>query len=136
MAFAEADNDANIWQQELSPEGAAASPAHPLVSSTTADMSASYSPDGSQIVLQSGRSGTPCVWKCAADGTRTWTVANPHAVAVGFEWLAALPLEQGTAVVGPGGTVTLTVHPSGLAVDLLLLTSGGRAVGAGLVAAC
>jgi len=62
--------ESDIWRAEIS-GGDRARPAVKLISSTRADMSAQYSPDGSRVAFASVRSGNTEIWVCDSDG------ANP-----------------------------------------------------------
>jgi Tol biopolymer transport system component/serine/threonine protein kinase len=70
LAYNERFLDSNIWRLDAS--GAArsrrGSPAK-LISSTRADHSPQFSPDGRRIVFVSDRSGNEEIWVCESDGT-------------------------------------------------------------------
>jgi Tol biopolymer transport system component len=61
-------SDENVWRLDLR-EGAPARP-QLWVSSTRADYSPSYSPDGKRITFVSNRSASSEIWVCEADGSR------------------------------------------------------------------
>jgi Tol biopolymer transport system component len=76
MAYNERFLDSNIWRLDASgaPEGGGAgrrSMPVKLISSTRADHSPQFSPDGRKIVFASDRSGSDEIWVCDSDG------ANP-----------------------------------------------------------
>ncbi len=62
IAYVEETADENIW--ELEPNGAP----RPLIRSTRADHSQQFSPDGTQIVFASDRTGNYEIWLADADG--------------------------------------------------------------------
>lgn len=62
VAFVEETADENIW--EIAPD----QPPRPLIRSTRADHSQQFSPDGSQIVFTSERTGNYEIWMADADG--------------------------------------------------------------------
>ena len=79
LAFTRRFNDTNVWRQELAPSGASAGPPALLISATSYENSADYSPDGSRIALQSNRSGITEVWICANTGNRCVQVTSLNA---------------------------------------------------------
>ena len=64
IAFVEESEDENIWHIE--PNGAA----RPLICSSRADHSPQFSPDGSQIVFASDRTGNYEIWIADAEGKK------------------------------------------------------------------
>jgi Tol biopolymer transport system component/predicted Ser/Thr protein kinase len=75
--------DDNIWRFELhGPGGKAGKPAK-LISSTWNDEVADYSPDGSQIVFISGRTGQDEVWICRSDGSNPVQLTSVQALVAG-----------------------------------------------------
>ncbi len=62
VAFVENTTDENIWEFEAN------APPRPLIRSTRADHSPQFSPDGSQIVFASDRTGNYEIWLADADG--------------------------------------------------------------------
>ena len=62
IAFVEQTADENIWEIEPNSEP------HPLIRSTRADHSPQFSPDGSQIVFASDRTGNYEIWLADSDG--------------------------------------------------------------------
>ena len=62
IAFVEETADENIW--EIEPD----KPPRPLIRSTRADHSEEFSPDNSQIVFASDRTGNDEIWLADADG--------------------------------------------------------------------
>ncbi len=62
IAFVEETADENIW--EIAPD----QPPKPIIRSTRADHSEQFSPDGSQIVFVSDRTGNDEIWIADADG--------------------------------------------------------------------
>jgi dipeptidyl aminopeptidase/acylaminoacyl peptidase len=69
VAYAQLEDDTNIWRQELPSHSDAVAPPINLIYSTVLDRAAQFSPDGSRIVFQSARSGNSEIWACASDGT-------------------------------------------------------------------
>lgn len=69
LVYAHSFRDTNIWRQELSPRSGKRT-TQSLIASTAPDSSAQYSPDGTRIAFQSGRSGNYEVWTCGSDGGR------------------------------------------------------------------
>jgi Tol biopolymer transport system component/DNA-binding winged helix-turn-helix (wHTH) protein len=78
LVYAKPVEDSNIWRQELTSEDSAAQPATALITSTAADVSPDYSPDGTRIAFQSTRSGTATIWTCLSDGTRCDRFTDMH----------------------------------------------------------
>jgi Tol biopolymer transport system component/serine/threonine protein kinase len=71
LAWAQAISDSNIWQVELSGTAlpvANRQSAKMLISSTRADTSPQFSPDGKRIVFASNRSGASGIWVADSDG--------------------------------------------------------------------
>jgi Tol biopolymer transport system component/tRNA A-37 threonylcarbamoyl transferase component Bud32 len=66
LVYSEAINDDNIWRVNLRDRS---EPPVQLLASTRVDYNPSYSPDGSRIAFESGRSGNGEVWVSDADGT-------------------------------------------------------------------
>jgi len=62
----DAQTDYNVWRYPLSPSTNAAMP---LVASAAFDGDPQYSPDRSQIVFASSRSGQANIWICRSDGS-------------------------------------------------------------------
>jgi Tol biopolymer transport system component/DNA-binding winged helix-turn-helix (wHTH) protein len=60
----------SIYRQEIPRDAAPAKVPIQLISTTWMDRNPQYSPDGTRIVFQSGRSGRAEVWTCLADGTQ------------------------------------------------------------------
>jgi Tol biopolymer transport system component/DNA-binding winged helix-turn-helix (wHTH) protein len=58
-----------IWRADLSPGGETVSGMRKLLQSTPGDYAPQPSPDGSEIVFESPRSGKLEIWKCNADGS-------------------------------------------------------------------
>lgn len=66
----------NIWRLEKpGPTGTARPPIN-LISSSRADLSPQYSPDGKRIAFRSDRSGHDEIWLCDADGSRPTQLTN------------------------------------------------------------
>jgi Tol biopolymer transport system component len=68
LAFACASWDENIWRLALSAPGRPAGPPVSLIGSTRSELNAQFSPDGTRIVFESLRSGTPELWVADRDG--------------------------------------------------------------------
>jgi Tol biopolymer transport system component/DNA-binding winged helix-turn-helix (wHTH) protein len=66
VAFTRARQVIDIWHVNLAP-GAAETP-RKWISSTRAQITPQYSPDGARIAFQSNRSGSPEIWIADADG--------------------------------------------------------------------
>ena len=62
IAYVENTTDENIWESEAN------APPHPLIRSTRADHSPQFSPDGTQIVFASDRTGNYEIWLADANG--------------------------------------------------------------------
>jgi Tol biopolymer transport system component/DNA-binding winged helix-turn-helix (wHTH) protein len=60
--------DADIWRLEVSGEGPIRKPALRLISSTLAEQTPAYSPDGKRIAFCSMRSGSQEIWVSDSDG--------------------------------------------------------------------
>ena len=67
LAFTRTTWDENLWRLTLHGAGRPAGPAVSLRGSTRVEMNAQLSPDGSRIVFESLRSGTPELWVADAD---------------------------------------------------------------------
>lgn len=65
MAFSQFYMDTNIWRMDLRTAAR-----RKVIASTQYDSSPQYSPDGTQVVYRSGRSGTGEIWISDRDGTR------------------------------------------------------------------
>jgi Tol biopolymer transport system component len=70
LAFEHGSWNSNVWRQELSAHSGKPPLAQSLIASTAYDGSAAYSPDGTQVTLQSARSGNFEIWICSGDGGR------------------------------------------------------------------
>jgi eukaryotic-like serine/threonine-protein kinase len=68
VAFSRQLNARNIWGLQLESPGRTAAQPTQLVRSTREDYSPGVSPDGSQIVFISNRTGETAIWKADADG--------------------------------------------------------------------
>jgi len=87
--------------------------ASPLISSTSADFFASFSPDGTRIAWTSYRSGFSEIWVCRADGT-------------GAVQLTSLERTSGTAVWSPdGATIAFDSQSGGAGAIFLIHAEGG-----------
>lgn len=76
LAYAKAWDNANIWKLDLrDPSVASGAPAK-LISSTRQQAAASFSPDSSQIVFQSDRSGAWEIWKSNRDGSNAMQLTH------------------------------------------------------------
>src|ERR1035441_4165213 len=58
-----------IWRADLSTAGETALGLRKLLQSSPGDYAPQPSPDGSEIVFESARSGKTGIWKCNADGS-------------------------------------------------------------------
>ena len=86
LAFSQRFADPNVWRQEIVMGSFSAGPPVPLISSTTVENSAEYSPDGSQIALQTGRSGSDEIWICASSGARCAQITALNAFTGSPRW--------------------------------------------------
>jgi Tol biopolymer transport system component len=66
IVYTQSFRNANLWRTNLTVKGR---PPVELIGSSRVTHSAQYSPDGSQIVFISDRSGGPEIWICQADGS-------------------------------------------------------------------
>jgi Tol biopolymer transport system component len=73
-AFTRARQIIDIWHVSLAP-GAAGTP-RKWISSTRAQITPQYSPDGARIAFQSNRSGSPEIWVADADGRNAVRLTN------------------------------------------------------------
>jgi Tol biopolymer transport system component len=69
LAFDQRSREINIWRLHLSEWDGAIPRVESLISSTTLDWNADYSPDGNKIVFQSSRSGASEIWVSNSDGS-------------------------------------------------------------------
>jgi eukaryotic-like serine/threonine-protein kinase len=88
LAYNERFLDSNIWRLEASgaPDGGATarrSTATRLISSTRADHSPQFSPDGRKIAFVSDRSGSDEIWVSASDGTNPMQLTYFNGAATG-----------------------------------------------------
>jgi eukaryotic-like serine/threonine-protein kinase len=87
LAWAQTVSDSNIWQVELSGEAARKASAKVLISSTKADVSSQFSPDGNRIVFASTRSGRSGIWISDSDGQhQVQLAAFAHGAAGSPRW--------------------------------------------------
>ena len=66
LAYSSTHTDTNIWRVDIPRTGGR--PVK-LISSTRADVSPQYSPDGGRIVFSTSRTGSLELWTCDSDGT-------------------------------------------------------------------
>jgi Tol biopolymer transport system component len=81
LVYSRGFTDSNLWRQRIPSGQAKAEAPVNLISSTARDESAQYSPDGTRITLQSGRSGSTEIWVCSSDGghcTQLTSFNGPH----------------------------------------------------------
>ena len=76
LAFTRASWDENTWRVTLSGPGQAAGAPVRLVGSTRSELNAQFSPDGSRIVFESIRSGTPELWLADRDGRNALQITS------------------------------------------------------------
>jgi dipeptidyl aminopeptidase/acylaminoacyl peptidase len=76
-------SDANIWRLEVPGVSKTTTQPVSLISSTYAEDSPRYSPDGKRIAFQSGRSGHPEIWVCGSDGSNPVRLTSLRAVTTG-----------------------------------------------------
>ncbi|MDQ2777176.1 MAG: winged helix-turn-helix domain-containing protein [Acidobacteriota bacterium] len=69
LAYSHFVNDWNIWRAGLT--GAHPKQAESFIASTRNDSRPAYSPDGTRIAFESGRSGSEEIWMSTADGLQT-----------------------------------------------------------------
>jgi Tol biopolymer transport system component/DNA-binding winged helix-turn-helix (wHTH) protein len=69
LVYSQLDFDPNIWRAEIPSSNDPPATPTLLISSTHADNSARYSPNGKQIAFRSSRSGTSQLWISSADGS-------------------------------------------------------------------
>jgi Tol biopolymer transport system component len=69
LAYTQQVENTNIWRITLADRLRAAGPPQALISSSRAQYSASFSPDGRQVAFVSNRSGSGEIWICSADGS-------------------------------------------------------------------
>ncbi len=85
LAFTKTFADVNVWRQQVN-AGNDHPPPAPLISFTSFEQSAEYSPDGSKIALQSTRSGKNEIWVCDGDGTRCTQITTTKGFAGSPQW--------------------------------------------------
>ncbi len=84
LAYTSTHLDTNIWSFEVQDRtGLSGSPPVRLISSTRADDSPQYSPDGNRIVFASSRTGPVEIWTCHRDGSDVVQVTSLYAPHVG-----------------------------------------------------
>ena len=88
LVYVEQFSRANVWRMPIRPGGTAA----PLITSSTVNDSAQYSPDGSKIVFVSDRSATQEIWVCKRGRFQPCPAYD-------FKWVT-----RGHATVGAGRT--------------------------------
>jgi len=71
IAYTQYNVDTNIWRFEIPNSPGRTGPPTKLIASTFPDNSARYSPDGKRIVFRSTRSGSPEIWVCESDGSKS-----------------------------------------------------------------
>jgi Tol biopolymer transport system component len=68
LAFVQSRNEAHIWKLHLEADKPG-SPAQPFITSAATDSSPAYSPDGTEVVFVSDRTGSRQLWLAGIDGT-------------------------------------------------------------------
>jgi Tol biopolymer transport system component/DNA-binding winged helix-turn-helix (wHTH) protein len=69
LVYSRQIEDTNIWRAKLPAEGDPPAVAELFISSTWADQTPKYSPDGERIAFASSRSGSREIWVAKADGS-------------------------------------------------------------------
>ena len=117
LAYSVQRGDANVWRQELGPDGLVSKGSRPerLIASAFRDVYPQYSPDGRQIAFYSNRDGSTQTWIANADGlgTRQLTFVKTGSA--------------GTPVWSPDGkTLALNWNPTGVSQIYTISADGGR----------
>jgi dipeptidyl aminopeptidase/acylaminoacyl peptidase len=68
MVFERYSGESNIWSLGLDQNGRATSPAVKVFDSSKSEICPQFSPDGSRVAFESGRSGNSEIWVCQSDG--------------------------------------------------------------------
>jgi len=82
LVYVEQQARTNIWHMKIGPDRGSVTAA-PLITSSTINDSAQYSPDGSKIVFVSDRSGIPAMWIANADGSTPVQLVSSSGLPVG-----------------------------------------------------
>ena len=84
LAYSVGRIDRNVWRLALASPGKANGVPAPLITATSIDHQAAYSPDDSKIAFWSNRSGNPEVWVCDADGSNAIRVTRLEGAGLSF----------------------------------------------------
>ena len=124
LAFSQEASDTNIWRVELASPTATRGAPVKLIASTRLDDSQQYSPDGSQIVFGSNRSGHEEIWVCNSDGSNQTQLTHfngppvgsprwsPDGKQIAFDAAVAAPRDIYVVSLKGGNPRRLTTEPS------------------------
>ncbi|HSC45495.1 MAG TPA: winged helix-turn-helix domain-containing protein, partial [Candidatus Acidoferrum sp.] len=103
----------NLWQMDLDGQRKGVN-AKPLLESTKGETGAQFSPDGRKITFTSGRSGSPEIWICDADGSN-------------LVQLTTLGVLSGTPRWSPDGEhIVFDSRPNGHSQIFVISAQGGQ----------
>jgi Tol biopolymer transport system component len=105
--YSEGFRNTDVWRIPAKPAGGHRQSPLKLIESSTQNDSAQYSPDGTQIVFVSDRSGVPEIWVCNADGSHAVSLFSGKGSPVGTpRWspdgqhIAFDLVKEGRSVIG------------------------------------
>ena len=84
LAYSVRRIDRNVWRLALASPGKANGVPVPLITATSLDHQADYSPDGGRVAFWSDRSGNPEVWVSDADGANAIRVTRLEGAGLSF----------------------------------------------------